>query len=147
MIHPARSKPMLRRIERLAEISVARGCGFAGLAIATFMLGLSWDMMLATKVGGLLLFLVCLVLLLKAWHAERRPHRTTELWGMLEESERPPAAIAQQVTSAALKQCYLRYARRTAGLAAILLAISLTLGLQPSAIGEHDSDRLLARSE
>jgi hypothetical protein len=43
---------MIHTIEELGEISVARGCGLAALAIGTFMVGLSWDMVLAAKVGG-----------------------------------------------------------------------------------------------
>jgi hypothetical protein len=50
---------MLQKIERLAYISVARGCGFAALAIVTFMVGLSGDMVSSLEAGGSLALLVC----------------------------------------------------------------------------------------
>jgi hypothetical protein len=64
---------MLARVEYLAELSVARGCGFAALAILTLMVGLSWDAALACRLGGVLVLLVCALLLLKAWRAPYRP--------------------------------------------------------------------------
>ncbi len=39
-------------IERLAAVSVARGCGFAILAIAMLMLGLSFNPAKALELGG-----------------------------------------------------------------------------------------------
>jgi hypothetical protein len=54
----SQSIAMIQTIEELAEISIARGCGFAALAIATLTVGLSWDMVLAAKTGGLLALLV-----------------------------------------------------------------------------------------
>lgn len=119
--------PMLQRIESLAEISIARGCGFAALAIFTFMVGLSWDMALACKVGGLLVLLVCLILTVKAQHAPRRPVCKTELWMMLDGSHRPSADLAQCIIGPVLHVCYLRFALYAAGLAAALLALSLAL--------------------
>jgi len=112
-------------IETLAETSVARGCGFAGLAIVVLMLGLSWDLALATQVGGVLALLASLVLLVKARSARRRPHDRTELWIMLEYSERPPSAIAQAVVGRALERWYLFFALHAAMTAASLLAVSL----------------------
>jgi hypothetical protein len=116
------------RIERLAEISVARGCAFAGLAIFTFMIGLSWDMALASKVGGLLVLLVCMVLTVKAHRALRRPVHNTELWMMLG-SDLPSAPVAQRVLGAALRSCYLRFALHAATLSIVLLILSLGLQL------------------
>jgi hypothetical protein len=120
---------MPTRIDALAEISVARGCGFAALAIFTFMVGLSWDMVLACKVGGLLVLFVCVVLTVKAQRALRRSVRKTELWMMLDRRHRPCAAIAQRVMGETLRACYLRFALLTAGLSAALLAASLMMAL------------------
>jgi hypothetical protein len=116
------------RIEGLAEISVARGCGFAGLAIGTFMVGLSWDMALASKVGGLLVLFVCVVLTVKAHRAVHRPVRNTELWMMLG-SDRPSPAVAQHLVGEALRGCYLRFALHAASLGIVLLVLSLGLQL------------------
>jgi hypothetical protein len=118
---------MLARIEALAEVSVARGCGFAGLAILTLMLGLSWDFALACKVGGLLTLFVCLVLAAKAGLALRRPVRNTELWMLLERRDRPHPELAQSILGQALRTCYLRFALNAALLAVALLSTSLVL--------------------
>jgi hypothetical protein len=126
---------MLARIESLAELSVGRGCGFAGLAILTFMIGLSWDPVLACRVGGLLALFVCALLLLKAWWAPYRSVRKTELWMMLEPSQRPVAAVAQRVIGATLQTCYLRFALLAAGLSAALLAMSISFQLAAGAEG------------
>jgi len=120
---------MIQSIEELAEISVARGCGLAALAIGTFMVGLSWDMVLAAKVGGLLVLFVCAVLLVKAQSALSRPVERTELWLMLNRSERPSAAYAQRMIGSVLRTCYLRFALQAACLSASLLAVSLGLQL------------------
>ena len=121
------------RIERLAEIIVARGCAFAGLAILTFMIGLSWDMALASRVGGLLVLLVSMVLSVKAHRALRRPVRNTELWMMLG-SEVPSLTVAQRLLGAALRACYLRFALHAATLSIVLLILSfgLQLCVQPA---------------
>ena len=39
----------MHKIELLAGVWIARGCGFAALAIVTLMLGLSRDMALASE--------------------------------------------------------------------------------------------------
>jgi hypothetical protein len=119
----------MQTIEELGEVSVARSCGLAGLAIATLMVGLSWDMVLAAKVGGLLVLFVCMVLLGKAHRARRRRVERTELWLMLDRSERPGALHAQRIVGSVLRLCYLRFALHAAGLSASLLALSLSLQL------------------
>jgi hypothetical protein len=117
------------RLDDLAEISVARGCGFGLLAIATLMLGLSWDMILSAKVGGMLALTAALILALKARRAARVPYRRTELWLMLERGERPAAGIAQRVIGGVLRRWYLYFALQATALAAGLLALSLMLAL------------------
>lgn len=116
---------MLQRIERLARISVARGCGFAGLAILTFMIGLSGNMVVALQTGGILCLLVCGLLLLKAWLAGQRSYKSTEVWLMLAPQERPGSEIAQHVIGTALCDTCLRFA---------LLASRLSIGLLASAM-------------
>jgi hypothetical protein len=122
----------MQTIEELAEISIARGCGFAALAIATLMVGLSWDMVLAAKTGGLLALLVCVVLVGKAWRALGRPVAKTELWLMLHRSERPRAPGAQHIIGSVLRGCYLRFALHAACVSASLLALSVGLQLNRS---------------
>jgi hypothetical protein len=124
---------MLQKLEALAELSVARGCGFAALAIFTFMIGTVSDPALAFKSGGLMTLLACAVLLLKARNACTRPYKSTELWIMLAKDERPDAAIAQQVIGNVLRDVYLRFAQQAAVLAILMLSaaqILLLLGVE-----------------
>lgn len=120
---------MLSRIERLAHISVARGCGFAALGIATFMLGLSGDMVASLETGGLLSLLVCLVLLLKARLSGHRSYKSTEVWLMLSPQERPSEADAQQMIGAALRESCLRFALLAARFSAGLLTAAVVYAL------------------
>jgi hypothetical protein len=120
---------MLPRIEHLAHVSVARGCGFAALGIATFMLGLSGDMVSSLKSGGLLSLFVCLVLLLKAGLSGRRSYKNTEVWLMLSPRERPSEAEAQQMIGDALRGSCLRFALHAARVSAILLVAAVVYAL------------------
>lgn len=123
------SKAVLQRIERLAQISVARGCGFAALGIATFMVGLSGDMVSSLKAGGSLSLFVCLALLLKAWLFGQRSYKSTEVWLMLAPRERPAAAVAQPMIAAALRGTCLRFALHAARVSASLLAAAVVYAL------------------
>jgi hypothetical protein len=69
--------------------------------------------------------LVAAVLLLRAELAGRRPYKRTEVWLMLEKSERPPPAVAQQVIGSALRQVYVRFALRFATGAVALIAMAV----------------------
>jgi hypothetical protein len=120
---------MLQRIERLAHISVARGCGFAGLAILTFMLGLSGNMEVALQAGGVLSLAVCGVLLLKAWLAGLRSYKKTEVWLMLSPHERPHSEIAQHLIGTALCDTCLRFALLASRVAIALLLAAAFYGL------------------
>jgi hypothetical protein len=116
---------MLQLIEERANLSVARGCG--ALAIGTFMIGLSSEIVMAFQAGGFLSLLACMVLLLKAYGASRRPYKTTELWVMLKATERPEAAIAQRIIGTVLRDVYLRFAQHAAwiGLGMLVMAVVL----------------------
>ena len=78
-------------IETNAWISVARGCGFAGLATTCAMVGFSYNPVLALKFGGYCALLTAVILLLKAWRATYVRYTATETWTMLEKHECPPA--------------------------------------------------------
>lgn len=84
-------------VRHKAIISVARGCGFGGLAAVTAMLGFAHDPPAAVKFGGMSSLLTALVLLAKASRARFSPYKRTEIWLMLEANERPPAIFAQLV--------------------------------------------------
>lgn len=120
---------MLHRIENLASFSIARGCGFAMLAIATTMIGLSFDAAQSLKVGAVLSLFTSLVLLAKALHAPFKPYQATELWLLLQPAERPPETIAQLIVSRILRMVYFRFALYFAYGALSLLALAIVLAL------------------
>ncbi|NJM33678.1 MAG: hypothetical protein HC850_02070 [Rhodomicrobium sp.] len=119
----------MHRLEELAWASVARGCGFAALGIFTFMVGMSGNMPLAFKAGGILTLLTSLILLAKGLHAPQRFYKHTEVWLMLEPNDRPHAALAQTLIGQALRRTYLTFALHTALLACGFFAVSLVLAL------------------
>jgi len=122
-------------VERAAFLSVGRACGFGALAIFCFVVGLSYDLNLATRVGGVLCLIMTVTLLMRGGSAKTRPYKRTETWLMLEASERPSANIAQQVIGGALREAYFWYARSTAIVTVLLLAVTVALPLLASGLG------------
>lgn len=98
------------RVRELALVSVSRGCGFAGLAIICFMIGLAGYPDVAMRIGAILMMGTAACLVVKADVALRRPYKRTELWVLLPPSERPPAEFAQQLIGGALREIYRRFA-------------------------------------
>jgi hypothetical protein len=109
--------PVLERLNQLAILSVARGVGFAALAIACAMVGFYGNPHALFKFGGLGFLLIAAVLIMKARSAPDLRYRRTEVWRMLEPDERPPEAYAQRMIAAAL----LRFAQATASVSVALL--------------------------
>lgn len=119
-------------IENNALVSIARGCGFAGLATLCGMIGISFNPALALKLGGYSALLTSCILLLKAWRAHAVPYSHTEVWMMLNENERPPKPIAQAVITGARQRMLYLFASYSAKLALALLVASM---LVRSAVG------------
>jgi hypothetical protein len=117
------------RLRLLAEISTARGCGFAGLAILCLMVGLSGNIAVTLKAGGYSALLVTAVLLLMAQRAPTKPYRQTELWLMLSEAERPPEPLAQHLLAAIRRAVFLRFAAYHAVAAALMLTAGVLVGI------------------
>ncbi len=116
-------------IETAANISVGRACGFASLAVICVVMGLSFDPILATRVGGVLCLIITLVLLMRANTARQRPYKRTELWLILPKRDKPPEAFAQRVIGEALREVYLRFARTAVIVSMAFVAVSLLLSL------------------
>lgn len=114
-------------IRSAAVVSVARACGFGGLAIITSMLGLSFNPVLALKLGGYCWLLATMILILNAFQASKTPYARTEVWLMLPVSVRPPAVVAQRVVAAARREVCLRFAYWIACVSAAHLAGGLLL--------------------
>lgn len=117
-------------IENAAFASVGRAVGFAGLAIAFLMLGLSHDVLLSLKAGAALSACIALFLYLRSASARDRPYTRTEVWLMLKNSRFcPPAQLAQQIIGQALKDAYSWFARFVAYIAAGLSISAICVGL------------------
>lgn len=115
----------MERIRACAELSVRRGCGFAALAILTFMFGLSAAPVLALRAGAILTALASVVLFLKALRAPNRDYRRTELWVLLDRNHGLPEAHAERIINTVLRDVYLRYAEFAGLIALTLWALTL----------------------
>jgi hypothetical protein len=111
------------RIEYLADLTVKRGCGFALLAIATVMLGLSYDLVLCLKSGAILEALHGSVLGVFAYQAPKRNHRSTELWVLLNKGEDLPRNYPPELLLEVLRKTYIRYAE-FAAMTALALSVA-----------------------
>lgn len=120
-------------IERLAAMVVWRGFGFCWLAITMSMSGLLFDVSLACRIGALLAIGLALFLQLRAetYHRIKRIDET-EVWILLDESLRPPKAVARRLIVPAmrleLREKALYAAVMAAGLFVASLALRLLLG-------------------
>lgn len=105
-------------LERAAEQSVARGVGFAALAIALTVVGLSGFPIIALRTGAALILLLWAILRIKAARAPQSAYRKTEVWLMLEPRPAWPPELAQRLIGKARQSTLERYARfaLTAGL-------------------------------
>ena len=121
----------METMRRIAFETVLRACAFGSLAIFCFMVGVSFAPRIAFKSGGALTLLMTGILLLKALETRWKPYRHTEMWLYLPKEDRPPAASAQQLTSAVLRETYLTFAMWTS-----MVAIAMwTLALAASIMG------------
>ena len=116
---------MLDRLDQLAILSVARGVGFASLAVLCVMIAFAGHPAALLKAGGIGALLVTAVLMLKAHGASKLAYRRTEVWLMLEAHERPPDAYAQRLIASARRKALLRFALAAASVGASFLGASV----------------------
>jgi hypothetical protein len=119
----------MENMRQVAYATVLRACGFGSLAIFCFMIGLSFAPRLAFQMGGTLTMLMTGILALKALEARWKSYRRTEMWLYLREEDRPPAAVAQRLTSAVLRETYLTFAVWTSLVAIAMWALALIFAL------------------
>lgn len=110
-------------IDAVVDHCIRRGLGFAGLAIGTVMLSLSFDFPLALRTGANMLALTAGVLIFAAWRAPRRDQRRSEAWSEFsafrpELASRLPRSEAQRLLSESLRRRLIWHAERVS-LAAI----------------------------
>lgn len=121
-------------VRDLADLSIRKACGFAGLGIAVVMLALSYSLELALRSGAALSAVLCLGLLLAAWRAPRRDVRDTELWCLLPDTsaafaQQLPRAEAQVLLTGVLRARLLWHAERVAALCIGLYLLGLLAAL------------------
>lgn len=119
----------MEEMRRIAFETVARACGFGSLGIFCFMVGLSFDPVIAFQTGGTLALLMVMVLIFKAHEARSKDHRRTEMWLYLSEESRPPKAYAQWASATVLRETYLQFAKWTAGVTIVIWALALLFAL------------------
>jgi len=116
-------------IRRIAFEIVFRACSFGLLAIICVMVGMSFEPRVALQTGGILTLAMTGILVLKAQQALTKHYRKTEMWLYLPKELRPPAASAQQVTSAVMRETYLTFALWTAEVALGMWLVALVFWL------------------
>ena len=115
----------MEEMRRIAFETVARACGFGSLAIFCFMVGLSFEPVVAFQAGGTLTVLMALVLMFKAYEARTKDYRRTEMWLYLPKELRPPQNYAQWASATVLRETYLRFAQWTAAVAIAIWVLAL----------------------
>ncbi|MDZ4841101.1 MAG: hypothetical protein SH859_03010 [Hyphomicrobium aestuarii] len=113
------------KLDEAAEFSVARGSGFAGLAIFVLMVALIYEPRQSFEIGGVAALFTSLVLRLKGLFAHKTPYRRTEVWLLLDPLERPVPEVAQKVITIARREVYFRFAYYWAHLALLLIATAI----------------------
>ena len=91
------------------------------------MVGLADQAYLSLQAGGMLTLAMSAILWVRARYAAVMPYKRTELWIMLDETERPMPEIAQRIIGVALRDVYLRFALCSGLLSALMLALSVLL--------------------
>ncbi len=122
---------MYDMIERLTTLSVARGVGFAALAVLCVMVGFAGDTVNMLRSGGIGAFLIAAALFLKERNTTPARYRRTEVWVMLDEHMRPPPEVAARMVTDARRAVLLRWALRAAWTAAFFLGAAVLFMLTP----------------
>ena len=117
------------RVNDMAYLSVSRACGFAGLGIVCFMVGMAGYPPVALKSGAIFMMLSAGVLAIKAQRSPLKPYKRTELWVLLEPQERPDPRFAQQVIGLTLRDIFFRFSGffALAGFCCFAVAMALQL--------------------
>jgi hypothetical protein len=118
---------MYETIERLTLISIARGVGFAALAVLCLMVGFASDFVNVLRAGGIGSLLIAVVLLIKAQNTSPETYKRTEVWIMLDPHERPPEDIAPRMVAEARRTILLRWTELSAWISAVFLAGAVLL--------------------
>ncbi|MCS6855796.1 MAG: hypothetical protein NZ523_13735 [Elioraea sp.] len=119
----------MERIRAVADQTIRRACGFAGLGIGATMLALSFDVVLAFRVGAVLTTFVLVALLYLGQRAPRYDVRRTELWSVVGRSMPLSRERVQALLGGVLRERYLWHADRAAGVAILFWVVAFVLWL------------------
>ena len=119
----------MNEIEQAAQLSIGRACGFAGFGIALTVLALSFEPVLAAKIGAALSLVLTISLLIFANRARHTLHQTTEVWLLIDVKSRPPAQYARQIINEARRHAMLWFARWSAASSALFATTAILLAL------------------
>lgn len=95
---------MRETLEAFADVSIRRACAFVGLAVGVVMLALSFDMVLALRIGAEIVALLVLGLALTAWRTPHRDLRHSEVYALLRAAGLPRAQLSAAPTRALLAE-------------------------------------------
>ncbi|NGM22344.1 hypothetical protein G3576_20165 [Roseomonas stagni] len=116
----------MERLTALADYVIRRALGFAGLAAATLMLALSFDLALALRVGAWVAAATLLGLLIQAHRAPRRNMRHSELWALAighGKADDLPDRRRSEMMAAVMRERLIWHAERVAAVALVLWAL------------------------
>lgn len=119
----------MEQIRHYADLSIRRACGFGFLGIATAMVGVYTDIVLAMRLAATGVTLMGAILLLMGLRAPRRSYKKTEVWILLDKRHNLPEARAQEVFGNILRDRYLWHATLVAVAALALWTLAVTLRL------------------
>jgi hypothetical protein len=117
----------MQQIIAVADQTIRRACGFAAFATGATMLALSFDLVLALRVGGVMATAVCLALFVQSVRAPRADVRRTELYSVVGRDLALPRDRTQQLLGEVLAERYLWHADAAAMAAVALWAAALVL--------------------
>jgi hypothetical protein len=119
----------MNEIEQAAQVSIGRACGFAGFGIALTVLALSFEPVLAAKLGAALSLGLAVTLLILASRAHNTPHQTTEVWLLIDKESRPPERHARRIVNEARRFAMLWFAKWSAASCAVFATSAIFLAL------------------
>lgn len=119
----------MERILAVADQTIRRACGFAGLGIGATMLALSFDLVLAFRVGAVLTTMLLVFLLYFGYRAPRYDVRRTELWSVVGRTMPLARDRMQSLLGGVLRERYLWHADRAAAVALLFWLIAALLWL------------------
>lgn len=112
------------QILTVADQTIRRACGFASFAVGLTMVSLSFDVVLAFRVGALMTSCITIVLAWQGWRAPDHDVRRTELWSVVGRGMDLPRERVQTLLAGVLRDRYLWHATVAATVAVIFWMVA-----------------------